>query len=110
MYYTAAITHEGKHVLAEFLDAPGCQTLAGSEGGRRGMAGGAPGRRGGAAEAEVARARSERGEALARGDRARARGGDRASAGPLGMRRRTLSHPGFFTSALSGSYRPPRPP
>jgi DNA-binding XRE family transcriptional regulator/predicted RNase H-like HicB family nuclease len=31
MHYTAHITREGKHWLAEFIDAPGCQTFADSE-------------------------------------------------------------------------------
>jgi predicted RNase H-like HicB family nuclease len=31
MHYTAAITREGKYLLAEILDAPGCQTFAESE-------------------------------------------------------------------------------
>ncbi len=30
MQYTARITREGRHWLAEFVDAPGCQTFAGS--------------------------------------------------------------------------------
>src|SRR5690349_4470093 len=31
MYYVAYITHEGKRVLAEFPDCPGCQTFADDE-------------------------------------------------------------------------------
>ena len=30
MQYTARVTREGRHWLAEFVDAPGCQTFAGS--------------------------------------------------------------------------------
>ena len=38
MQYVATITREGKHWLAEFPDAPGCQTFAESEKGLRAMA------------------------------------------------------------------------
>jgi DNA-binding XRE family transcriptional regulator/predicted RNase H-like HicB family nuclease len=31
MFYIAHVSREGKHLLAEFPDAPGCQTFAGSE-------------------------------------------------------------------------------
>ena len=31
MFYIAHVSREGKHLRAEFPDAPGCQTFAGSE-------------------------------------------------------------------------------
>jgi predicted RNase H-like HicB family nuclease len=31
MYYTACISYEGKHILIEFPDCPGCQTCAVNE-------------------------------------------------------------------------------
>lgn len=38
MYYAAYVHRDGKHWLAEFPDAPGCQTFADSEGELRGAA------------------------------------------------------------------------
>jgi DNA-binding XRE family transcriptional regulator/predicted RNase H-like HicB family nuclease len=38
MHYVATITREGRHWLAEFPDAPGCQTFASSEKGLHAMA------------------------------------------------------------------------
>src|SRR5580700_6842828 len=38
MHYHALVTREGKHHLAEFVDAPGCQTFASGEPALRGAA------------------------------------------------------------------------